>query len=175
MLTKSKVKKYWRDRVDEHGGRAVGFDNLPMGVLEAEDRVRKEFIFTRCPKNLKTLDYGCGIGKYAEDFESYSGVDITWKLIEIARQEHLGKMFFVLDDIKLSETSMTFELFFTATVLQHNPDDVVLDIIESVKNARPSNLMFSLYEIADVQAPHVRGRDAEAYVEMVSKFFDIED
>ena len=175
MIAKDKVKKYWENRAGEHGAKAVGYDNLPMSMLEVEDNERKEFIFKHCPRGIPTLDYGCGTGKYAQEFEFYTGLDITKTLIDVAREDNPKKRFFLIDDIKLPRTSVRFDMFFTVTVLQHNSDEGVMDIFESVKAVRPNNIMFSLYEIADVVAPHVCGRSAERYIEMLSKFYEIDN
>jgi len=123
---------------------------------------------------MKTLDYGCGIGRYAGEFEHYLGVDFTDSLLDIARMRHPEADFLLLHSPYL-DCNLDFnpELIFTANVLQHNPDDVVLKIFESFIPIVKGGIMFGLYENAEAQSGHMRGRTGKKYVEMIEKYFRV--
>src|SRR5436190_1485775 len=71
MLEEEQVRPYWEARSSHQGARTVGFANSAMDVQDEHHQQRREFIFAHCPRHLPTLDYGCGIGRYAEEFDTY--------------------------------------------------------------------------------------------------------
>lgn len=68
MLKENEVKNYWNIRYQQQDERAVGFWESSIEEQNKRYEIRKTFISTLCPTNLKTLDYGCGIGRYADFF-----------------------------------------------------------------------------------------------------------
>lgn len=174
-LTEKGVQDYWRNRANKDGIRATGHSGYSLSRQDERYRIRKKFIFTYCPRNLRTLDYGCGIGRYVEDFEHYLGVDFTESLLDIARTRHPEVRFLLLNNSYLDcELDFDPELIFTSCVLQHNPDHVVLKIFESFTNVINHDIIFGLYENIYVQSDHMRGRTTKEYVELVSAYFKVQ-
>lgn len=178
MLKEEDVKQYWEERSAQQGAVTVGRNGLDMSVQDAEYDERKEFIFKTCPKNLITLDYGCGVGRYAPDFnDGYVGYDITENLLKIARSDYPDKNFIKLNQIGLPDDIDTdFELFFTATVLQHNPETAVYRIFDSLADVKPAGFKIFLYENdAGFEKPHVKGRSPEDYLDILENLFEVKD
>ena len=66
-----------------------------------------------------------------------------------------------------------FELFFTATVLQHCPLDAVARIFLALSQTRVS--VVSLYENCGgkVRSPHVEGRSSRVYLDLLSQHVQV--
>ena len=174
MLTKTSLHDYWNNRAAKQGRRTVGFKNRPLDIQNSRYNERIDFIFSRCacPTSLPTVDFGCGVGHYAKMFEHYLGLDITAQLLTYAVASYPTKRFMLIDGIGMPpDIQYTPRLFFTATTLQHNPDDVVDDIIRSTVPYFGPGAIFSLYENTRVKAPHVFGREGEQYVAMLSEHY----
>lgn len=173
-LTEEGVRTYWEKRAASDGVRATGHGSYTLDGQNERYKMQKKFVFAHCPRHLRTLDYGCGIGRFAEDFEHYLGVDFTESLLVIARERCPKAKFLKLNSSFLDcELDFDPELIFTSCVLQHNPDDVVLKIFESFVPIVKGDIMFGLYENTEIQSGHMRGRKAEDYVGMVSAYFKI--
>lgn len=173
-LTEEGVRTYWNKRAASDGVRATGHGKYTLAGQDERYKIQKKFVFAYCPRHLRTLDYGCGIGRFAEDFEHYLGVDFTESLLVIARRRCPEAKFLKLNSSFLDlELGFDPELIFTSSVLQHNPDDVVLKIFESFVPIVKGDITFGLYENTEIQSGHMRGRKAEDYVGMVSAYFKI--
>jgi len=173
-LSEDGVRTYWKNRAKKDGIRATGRYSCTLAEQDKRYRVQKKFVFAYCPRHLRTLDYGCGIGRYAEDFEYYLGVDFTESLLAIARERCPGAKFLKLNSSFLDcELDFGPELIFTSCVLQHNQDDVVLKIFESFVPIVKGDIMFGLYENTEIQSGHMRGRTGEEYVGMISAYFKV--
>ena len=173
-LTEEGVQLYWMKRAARDGMRATGHSRSSLSEQDERYRIRKKFIFTYCPRNLRTLDYGCGIGRYVEEFKYYLGVDFTDSLLDIAKTKYPKARFLLLHNSHLDcDLGFGPELIFTSCVLQHNPDDVVLKILESLTPIVKGHITFGLYENTETQRGHMRGRTGKEYVEMVSAYFKV--
>lgn len=177
MLTEVNMLGYWRHRAEEQQERTVGFAGQDMATQDELYAKRTEFLLKHCPTDRQTLDYGCGIGRYASLFPKYTGIDITEELIRIAKRRNPGKVFLHQKDPVPNFAGMNFDMFFTSTVLQHCAESVVDKILEAVAAVRSKSIVLCLYENSDkrVFATHVVGRSSESYRRIVSKFFDIKD
>ena len=163
-LNKNNILSYWIKRTEKYKDRAVGYKPYE----------KNKFISRYINANYKTLDYGCGIGACSINFNNYLGVDIMKDLVNFAKVKYPDKNFLVLKDLYLPEKlDFDFEQFFTATVLQHNPDDVVKKIFESVVKLKSKNITFSLYENSESNAKHMKARDSKDYVDLLNEYFDI--
>ena len=175
MLREEQVRKYWEQRATEHGAQAVGFSNKPLDFQLKMCEERKKFIFPHCPRSLRTLDFGCGTGNFADCFESYLGMDINETFLSFAKKTHPEKNFILLEQpIPSEKTVLSFqpELFFSATVLQHNSDELVEKIFKSIAQIG-REITFSLYENSQVKTGHVKGRTSEEYLELFDKDFKV--
>ena len=173
-LTEETVGNYWKTRSKSDGMRATGYAGSTLAGQDERYKVRKKFIFSSCPRHLKTLDYGCGIGRYAEDFKYYLGVDFTASILARAKKRCPNAKFLKLNSPFL-DRKLNFkpELIFTSSVFQHNPDDLVLKIFESFVPIVKGEIMFGFYENTEAQSGHMRGRTAKDYVDMIEKYFKV--
>jgi ubiquinone/menaquinone biosynthesis C-methylase UbiE len=73
----------------------------------------EESVLPELPKNLKTLDLGCGDGRYAPLFKNYIGVDLN---------PPQGKKFIKEDARKLSFRNNSFEFIFCTALIEHLRD-----------------------------------------------------
>lgn len=176
MLKENQIHKYWEQRVAKHGIQTIGFRNKPLYFQSKIFRQRIEFIFPHCPCSLRTLDFGCGTGNFSTYFESYLGVDINKSLLNFAKTEYPKKNFILLGQpAPLEEEIFIFkpELFFSVTVLQHNPDDLVKKIFKSMAQIG-QDMMFSIYENSHaISRKHIKGRLPEDYLAFLSESFNV--
>lgn len=165
------VKQYWDKRAAEQGARTVGFNNQSMRLQDDMYNERTKFFKLNIPKsileNTKVLEFGCGIGRYCNMFNNYIGVDITEELINLAQKTNKHKIFKqigIYEKLNYSD----IETLFTATVLQHNSDDSVKRIIESL----PENIQwFFIYENSEVQSGTVQKRTSNQYLNLFKNKF----
>lgn len=176
MLGESEIAKYWANRAARQGERTVGFQNSPLEVQDQRYALRAEFIVPHLDRSLATLEYGCGIGRYASYFEEYVGVDVTERLLEIARDRHPHTRFELLRQPWLDATfDWDFQQVFTATVLQHNDDSMVNRILGSIAARKSAGFRFALYENFHRNARHVAARSPERYLELVCEHYSNAD
>jgi len=181
-LKQSDVKNYWINRARQHGEATVEFSNSPEHAKIFNEKVN--FIFeennvARDFQDRRILDYGCGVGRFAQYSRagSYLGVDITASLLDIGRIKNPNHNFHLLKDPKLPEKLLDGyfpQVFFTSTVLQHNDDDGVRYILGSLSDI-VSNCDFILYENVH-KAPdsgHMRFRSAQDYKLLIGEFFPV--
>lgn len=173
MLKEHDIISYWKTRSSIQGDRTVGYAGKDINQQDINYEIRKKFIFTYCPNNLRTLDYGCGTGRYSEEFNNYIGMDITDNLLNIARDNHPHRHFILLNKPFLNGIIFDFDLFFTATVLQHNSNDVVSKIFKSIFKIKQKKILFSIYENSQDHGKYVTGRDSKDYIDMIGAFFSI--
>ena len=172
MLSRKEIKPYWDQRSAEHGAGTVGFMNRTDEYDEKFD-----FILQHINPELSTLDYGCGVGLYAQHFDSYIGLEITRNLWGIAIDRNPEKDFVLLDEPGIPE-GLTFkpEQVFTATVLQHNSDEVVDEIFKSFKRF-DYPVTYSFYENSEKRKSggHMAFRQPADYIDMLSKYKEIKN
>jgi len=75
----------------------------------------------------KILDLGCGNGRFVELFKNkgvkYIGIDVSEKLIEIARKKYPEEKFQVFDGLKIPSEDNYFDKIFCIAVLHHIPGE----------------------------------------------------
>ncbi len=173
MLQENDVVDYWKRKAASCGERAVGYNESQMSVQDRNYAVRKEFIFSHCPTWMRTLDYGCGIGRYSPEFRDvYIGADITGEFLGIATKNNPGKTYVPLETpmpVHEELIGIEFEMFFTATVLQHCSDELVGKIFGAAGRLMKDTCLFVLYENDFKHAPHIEGRSSSRYADMMSK------
>lgn len=176
MFKENQVCKYWRKRAAEHGAKAISFGNKPLDHQSRLHRKRANFIFRHCPCSLRTIDFGCGTGNFADRFESYLGMDINKKFLSFAKKRYPEKDFILLKKpIPLKEAVFLFkpELFFSTTVLQHNPDSLIRKIFKSMAQYN-QNMIFCLYENSHVgEDYHIKGRTPKDYLMFLKESYEI--
>ena len=84
----------------------------------------------------KVLDFGCGNGRFSEIFEKdqYIGVDISFKLIEMAQKKYPEKNFLVIDGLKLPFKDNSFDLVIAIAVFHHLPSKKLrIKVLKEIK------------------------------------------
>lgn len=94
-------------------------------------------------KGSKILDLGCGGGRLYEILEkhniSYTGVDISDKLISIAKKKY-PKVKFIVADITEFNSKEKYDYIFSIAVLHHVPSKILRDkSIQNIKNSLKNN------------------------------------
>lgn len=149
--------------------------NRPGEEQDEEYAAKLNFIQEIIPTDTNTLDYGCGVGRYAPIFdpEKYLGVDITSSLLQHARKTHPDYRFVLLEDPWLPHNEFEPELVFTATVLQHNDDAGVRRIIDSW----PATKIVALYENTSnfPSRGHMAFRTPEDYQSLIKERYTVHD
>ena len=181
-LSREKVQAYWDKRAAKQGARTVGFSHGNTGLQDKRFAIRYEFVRPFLSPYVKTVDYGCGIGRWLPQFGfDYIGLDITKALLDIARERFPTFTFIHLQEPTLRGAGekqallKDMEQFFTATVLQHCDDELVRDIFSSVAALKGGGIKFVFYENSQVKSGHVNGRKPEVYVELLAEFYDVRD
>lgn len=193
MLNKENLHSYWEKRYREQGDRTVGFAGRPLEEQDKNYETRHKFIIPKIafyagrwldtkPDEIKVLDYGCGIGRYAEFFppDQYLGVDISTQAVLSAKKRNPKHRFLKIEELTESPFSkklLKFDIFSTKTVLQHCSDDVVDNILSMSKHHMKRNCIFSFYENCQPKENlgHVAFRQPMDYMDMLSNHFDIRD
>lgn len=178
-LTQAEIRNYWTRRAEVYAQRLW----WGPGAATPEEHIaqvaeRADFIFETCPRTLRTLDYGCGIGRYAKFFEKekYLGVDISAPYLKMAREANPAYTFAQISSPLWEEpVDWDIEVFFTATVLQHCSDDVVDGLMANLAKKQRKQFALSLYEYAnpDWTVRQTMGRPPAEYVKMVGRHFKI--
>ncbi|MCL5795223.1 MAG: class I SAM-dependent methyltransferase [Patescibacteria group bacterium] len=97
----------------------------------------------------RVLDFGCGNGRLSTLFKDktiqYTGVDFSYKMIEIARKIHPTPNFIVIDSLKLPFADKYFDKIFCLSVLHHIPSRIFrLELLKEFKRVLKPNGMLSL-------------------------------
>ena len=125
------------------------------------------------------MDYGCGVGRYSIFFDKtkYIGVDISDDLLNIARKSNPGYSYYKLQKPIPEGINFKLQMFFTATVLQHNSDQVVIGIFKELAKLVDDEILLCLYENTSINKGdyHIAFRKVKEYMELISKVFDIDE
>lgn len=168
MITRNaeEMQGYWNTRYAEHGARAHGHIGRTAAEINILREKRRAFVLPLVPRDLVTLEFGCGPGDWSEFFIGYLGVDFCQKAIELA-QEKSPEKFFTHIGHDLSSASFDFDLFFTANCLQHCSDNTVKKVLAWAVEMGAQYFFF--YEAKETQSGHMRGRTADEYARIVEK------
>jgi trans-aconitate methyltransferase len=177
-----KIQKYWKDRAALQGKKTVGFANQPMDIQAKDYQTRFGFIMPHLPRNKRILDYGCGVGHYSKHFdpEDYIGVDITEALLDIAKKEnpeHKYQLVDIVDNMPTIQNVSGIEMLFTTTVLQHNPDYIVENVLATMQSIMAEEVTIALYEATAKKGSsigHMTLRTESEYERLVRKYFNID-
>jgi len=178
-IPKDYVIKYWNLRALQQGKLTVGFAGTPIAEQDKRYKIRSEFIMSHVDTDLATLDYGCGVGRYSKFFDKdrYLGVDITKQLLDIAIEENPEYSYRLLTSPTLGTVLPDIEQFFTATVLQHNTDETVRCIFDSL--SRYTLKTIAIYEstmnMHNLANSHMHFRSIDEYYRLVNEYFNIKE
>ena len=178
-LPKDRVQDYWKARSEKQGFLTCGYAGNNTALSQNEEYAQKiEFVLPHVSQNLKTFDFGCGVGRWSAIWsdENYYGADIELNLLNQAKERHPNKTFFHLRTPTLENLPKGakkalegMEQFFTSCVLQHCDEEVVLAIFKRLYGIKPSGVRFALYENKQAQCDHVAGRDFNDYSRLLQE------
>ena len=172
MIKYENVNEYWDQRSSRQGKATVGFAGHNLEQQEDEYKVKIDFVSSNLISfKGVTLDYGCGVGRFANTFENYIGVELTQNLYEIATEEYPNKTFIKVNS-PFEVPNVAFDQVFTSTVLQHNHPDSIDAFFKTLSTTAVSRI--ALYENDCAKAPHCRGRSTEQYAALLEKYFEVE-
>lgn len=107
-------KEYWEDRAETWVNEPEDFNGW--------DEILNRFID---PKK-KTIEIGCGTGRWSALFEDYEGWDISQKLVDYASKKHPDKQFKCVD---IRKTPVVAPQIFAFSCLQHIPKGELKKVI----------------------------------------------
>lgn len=184
-LKENEVIPYWEERAKKSGAAAVGFDAKNKMAQNARYHDRRIFLNAYLDKVGFTLDYGCGIGRYSDLFDPtrYLGADITMGLISLALKENPKHSYMHLSDPWISDWNLKIPAvtqIFTATVLQHNSDEVIQKIFDCFYEFIPNKaIRFVMYEKnvpGEEPKPHVQSLPTNKLAVMIQRAgYTVED
>lgn len=179
MLNEKNIINYWKERTEKQKELTVGFSQHSKVEQDILYKEKNNFIFSKIDSNKRTIDYGCGIGRCSMYFNNkrYLGVDITEKLLDIAIKNNPNYNYKLLLNPFLTNLNFDFELFFTSTVLQHNDDNLVMKIFESLRDIKKNGFEIVLYENTNdsVNSNHMCFRKKDDYKNIVKLYFNINE
>lgn len=182
-ISQSEARTYWSNRAKKQGASTVGFSGHTLIQQEKEYQQKIDFVMSHIEREKKTVEYGCGIGRWSDVFECYVGMDITPELIQIAQSKKqnkfhlLSKPYLQESDFQVLNTELReMEYLFFSTVLQHNNDASVNVILHSLAGLiKNTGFAFVVYENSEVQAPHVKGRTSSEYLDLFKRYWTIKE
>jgi len=156
---------YWQNRYKKYGSFYVGDKrhNVTEHYLFYEDK--KNYIKKFIPEYSKVLDFGCGVGMFADLFDNtkYIGVDIV-----------LNEFFYNQYDVRLikpfEKIDIEVDLIFTGNVLQHIED---VDSVFKSWTIRKGHLL--LFENCKDQNYYTFGRTLQEYRVLIENNFEINE
>jgi len=111
----------------------------------------------------RVLDYGCGFGRLAPEFDDYVGVDLTEHRLAECRRQHPDKTFMLTTDL---QSDAVFDTVILDNVLIHVPDDEIEDLLGDVTGFGERVI------IAEHLGRHFRGRPLQWHRDL-SEYEDI--
>ena len=95
-MHETQTLKFWQDRITKHSQDGPGHPDLGFDKV---DPIHKKIITKFIDHDNLVLDVGCGVGRIADWFDYYTGVDFVPEFIYEAISSHFDRTF-VLADIK---------------------------------------------------------------------------
>lgn len=124
------MEKYWNKRAEyfeKDAFKAVCICEADKRVNKMYDALQRHLLFRllkRCTNVTTVLEIGCGIGRWALSLQHhgihYTGIDISPKMVEIAKKR-VSAAFFTMSADALTFEDEQFDLVVSVTVLQHIP------------------------------------------------------
>ena len=173
------IEKYWEKRFSLEGERTIGLIGHAQEMQDELYQKRYSFILPHIPRDLYIMDYGCGVGRYSHFFDKtkYVGVDISIDLLGIAERNNPGYLYYKLKKPIPESINFKPQMFFTATVLQHNCNTVVVEIFKELSKLVDDKILLCLYENTSINKGdyHIAFRKVEEYMKLISNVFKIEE
>lgn len=159
-------KQVTKESYDEHAQAYDSFTQIFRGKLK---KWIDEFV-RECRKG-KVLDVGCGSGRDARYLINKGfqvvGVDVSEKLIEIARKKATGATFFVMDFEDMAFPEKHFAGIWANASLFHVPKARLLSILKKLRTFLIDNgLLFVNFRIGEGEqlVKEKRGEEMERFI-----------
>jgi SAM-dependent methyltransferase len=176
-------KEYWAVIADDfrsadpsgiapvlHPGAPAWFNRLiDRQQLHA---LRRALALARIPHNARSLDVGCGTGRWVRRYEQLgfraTGLDVTPGMLNIARQCGTVGLLVAGEAHQLPFSDGTFDFVSDVTVVQHIPSQLQPAAIgEMMRVLKPEGHLL-LFELIRGRGPHIFPRSPEDWIELAS-------
>lgn len=111
------------------------------------------FLFNNVKKGERVLDLGCGNGRFYENLKNtdYTGIDVSERLIEIAREKYKGVDFRVASALDIPFKDFEFDKVFSLAMLHHMPKKYHNIFVKETKRILRSNglLILTVWNLKD--------------------------
>ncbi|KKN88908.1 hypothetical protein LCGC14_0245150 [marine sediment metagenome] len=151
-------RQWWADRLENQGALYVSTRNSTT-VKDQQWEVFKDAILGICPPSIgRVLDFGCGVGRFAEALmeraDSYVGADINEGAFKFA-PELEGTSYVALPDDRIPFDDGEFDSVVAITVIQHivEPEQFKIWSSELSRVVKPGGMFL----IIDDAHPKYRG------------------
>ncbi len=171
---------YWNARVEEYGISAPGNCRYNAAQLWAVTGVWQDAVHglarRLCPPGGVVLDVGCGTGRWKPFMErlstSYTGVDISEAMIAVARREHPGGDFRVMNGRAIPMGDEVADFILCVTVLQHVGTDTAEALVAEMRRVARPNAGILLIEnmTAGRLNANTVGRSADIYAALFNRW-----
>lgn len=129
-----KQGEYWGNRATTYGNQ-YGLDR-ECNQLKIERKMRVVFSYVhrklepRIIQRPKVIEFGCGTGLYTKElskkFRYFVSSDISYQMIEVAQKNNPDVEFKEVDARKMEFGDESFDVVFSAFLLQHAETELVL-------------------------------------------------
>ena len=160
---------FWDERVKVLGDLGDGYSNRDLQNYEDKIRMKKAFELLGDVSELKTLDVGCGTGRWSVELAKrgaiVTGIDISKEMIKRAKvranKAHIpNSITFLNKKTENLNYSNYFDVVITVTVLQHITDEERLNLaVQNMVNAVKKGGRILIIESAPFKKEVYGGRD----------------
>lgn len=176
-------KEYWASIADDFrsadpsGIAPVLHPGAPAWFNQLIDRqqfraVRRALALARIPPGARSLDVGCGTGRWVRRYEQLgfraAGLDVTLGMLKTARQCGTDGLLVAGEAHRLPFSDGAFDFVSDVTVVQHIPTELQSAVIgEMMRVLKPKGHLL-LFELIRGRGAHIFPRSPEDWIEQAS-------
>jgi SAM-dependent methyltransferase len=176
-------KEYWASIADDFrsadpsGNAPVLHPGAPAWFNQLIDRqqfraVRRALALARIPPAARSLDVGCGTGRWVRRYEQLgfraAGLDVTLGMLKTARQCGTDGLLVAGEAHRLPFSNGAFDFVSDVTVVQHIPTELQSAVIgEMMRVLKPKGHLL-LFELIRGRGAHIFPRSPEDWIEQAS-------
>lgn len=108
--------EFWKERIDTAVKPHYSVYVVHEAGWKRINEVHQSLFDRYIPKDAKVLDAGCGYGRWADNFENYTGVDFSPDFVAWAKKERPNKIFLQADLANLPFEDKEFEWAFCVSI-----------------------------------------------------------
>lgn len=147
--------------IEKNGDDYAGFFFTPYERIKSELKIKE---LKHLPiESSSFLDIGCGTGRITRlahimGAKRVVWVDISRSMLEYAKKSFKSEIYYLkIDGHNLPFKNNSFDIVFTSTVLQHNPDKKVIQLLnEMIRISKDKIIVFE--DVVTSKNPKVRGK-----------------